>query len=93
MAAGWRCVWRPWVPVAVFITTTKMSPCHQHEEEIFYLNSKGQKETLPSIRDSPVRGVEGLVPMMMDEALNYLEKRQTQDSTFTYEVIVVDEWQ
>ncbi|XP_025065574.1 dolichyl-phosphate beta-glucosyltransferase isoform X3 [Alligator sinensis] len=31
------------------------------------------------------------VPLMMDEALDYLEKRQEQDPSFTYEVIVVDD--
>ncbi|XP_025945746.1 dolichyl-phosphate beta-glucosyltransferase isoform X10 [Apteryx rowi] len=32
-----------------------------------------------------------IVPLMMDEALDYLEKRQKQDPSFTYEVIVVDD--
>uniref|UniRef100_A0A8C8UIA5 Uncharacterized protein n=1 Tax=Peromyscus maniculatus bairdii TaxID=230844 RepID=A0A8C8UIA5_PERMB len=41
------------VPVAAFITATQMPPCHQHEEEKFFLNAKGQMETLPSIWDSP----------------------------------------
>uniref|UniRef100_A0A669QSJ0 Dolichyl-phosphate beta-glucosyltransferase n=1 Tax=Phasianus colchicus TaxID=9054 RepID=A0A669QSJ0_PHACC len=31
------------------------------------------------------------VPLMMDEALDYLEKRQKRDPSFTYEVIVVDD--
>ncbi|XP_030419617.1 dolichyl-phosphate beta-glucosyltransferase isoform X3 [Gopherus evgoodei] len=31
------------------------------------------------------------VPLMMDEALDYLEKRQKRDPAFTYEVIVVDD--
>ncbi|XP_066474116.1 dolichyl-phosphate beta-glucosyltransferase isoform X2 [Tiliqua scincoides] len=31
------------------------------------------------------------VPSMMNEALDYLEKRQKQDPAFTYEVIVVDD--
>ncbi|OBS71707.1 hypothetical protein A6R68_13715, partial [Neotoma lepida] len=88
------------VSVIAFITATKMPPCHQHEEEKFFLNAKGQKETLPSIWDLPTKQLSVVVPsyneekrlpVMMDEALNYLEKRQKQDPTFTYEVIVVDD--
>ncbi|ERE88908.1 dolichyl-phosphatebeta-glucosyltransferase-like protein [Cricetulus griseus] len=88
------------VSVIAFITATKMPPYHQHEEEKFFLNAKGQKEILPSIWDSPTKQLSVVVPsyneekrlpVMMDEALNYLEKRQKQDSKFTYEVIVVDD--
>ncbi|XP_031229697.1 dolichyl-phosphate beta-glucosyltransferase [Mastomys coucha] len=86
--------------IVAFITATKMPPCHRHEEEKFFLNAEGQKEALPSIWDSPTKQLSVVVPsyneekrlpVMMDEALNYLEKRQKQDSTFTYEVIVVDD--
>lgn len=89
-----------WVSVVAFVTATKMPPCYQHEEEKFFLNAKGQKEALPSIWDSPTKQLSVVVPsyneekrlpVMMDEALNYLEKRQKQDHTFTYEVIVVDD--
>lgn len=31
------------------------------------------------------------VPIMMDECLEYLEKRAKTDSSFTYEVIIVDD--
>ncbi|XP_028619326.1 dolichyl-phosphate beta-glucosyltransferase isoform X2 [Grammomys surdaster] len=89
-----------WVSVVAFITATKMPPCHRHEEEKFFLNAKGQKEALPSIWDSPTKQLSVVVPsyneekrlpVMMDEALNYLEKRQKHDCMFTYEVIVVDD--
>ncbi|XP_034357275.1 dolichyl-phosphate beta-glucosyltransferase isoform X1 [Arvicanthis niloticus] len=88
------------VSVVAFITATKMPPCHRHEEEKFFLNAKGQKEALPSIWDSPTKQLSVVVPsyneekrlpVMMDEALNYLEKRQKRDCTFTYELIVVDD--
>ncbi|CAH6779065.1 dolichyl-phosphate beta-glucosyltransferase isoform X1 [Phodopus roborovskii] len=88
------------VSVIAFITATKMPPHHRHEEEKFFLNAKGQKETLPSIWDSPTKQLSVVVPsyneekrlpVMMDEAMNYLEKRQKQDPKFTYEVIVVDD--
>ncbi|XP_012499501.1 PREDICTED: dolichyl-phosphate beta-glucosyltransferase [Propithecus coquereli] len=86
--------------VVAFVTATKMPSLHRHEEEKFFLNAKGQKETLPSIWDSPTKQLSVVVPsyneekrlpVMMDEALGYLEKRQKQDPTFTYEVIVVDD--
>ncbi|XP_008047093.1 dolichyl-phosphate beta-glucosyltransferase isoform X2 [Carlito syrichta] len=73
------------ISIVAFITATKMPPLHQHEEEKFFLNAKGQKETLPSIRDSPTKQLSVVVPsyneehrlpVMMDEALGYLEKRQ-----------------
>ncbi|XP_021014602.1 dolichyl-phosphate beta-glucosyltransferase isoform X1 [Mus caroli] len=88
------------VSIVAFITAAKMPPCYQHEEEKFFLNAKGQKEALPSIWDSPTKQLSVVVPsyneekrlpVMMDEALNYLEKRQKHDCTFTYEVIVVDD--
>nr|XP_055173334.1 dolichyl-phosphate beta-glucosyltransferase isoform X3 [Nyctereutes procyonoides] len=88
------------ISFVAFITATKMPHLHQHEEEKFFLNAKGQKETLPSVWDSPTKQLSVVVPsyneekrlpVMMDEALGYLEKRQKQDPTFTYEVIVVDD--
>ncbi|XP_032150373.1 dolichyl-phosphate beta-glucosyltransferase isoform X3 [Sapajus apella] len=88
------------ISIVAFITASKMPALHQHEEEKFFLNAKGQKETLPSIWDSPTKQLSVVVPsyneekrlpVMMDEALGYLEKRQKRDPAFTYEVIVVDD--
>lgn len=31
------------------------------------------------------------MPVMMDEAMDYLEKRQSSDPSFTYEVLIVDD--
>uniref|UniRef100_A0ABI7ZEU8 Glycosyltransferase 2-like domain-containing protein n=1 Tax=Felis catus TaxID=9685 RepID=A0ABI7ZEU8_FELCA len=88
------------ISFVAFITATKMPHLRQYEEEKFFLNARGQKETLPSIWDSPTKQLSVVVPsyneekrlpVMMDEALGYLEERQKQDPTFTYEVIVVDD--
>ncbi|KAF6375916.1 ALG5 dolichyl-phosphate beta-glucosyltransferase [Rhinolophus ferrumequinum] len=77
------------ISFVAFITATEMPPLHQHEEERFFLNAKGQKETLPSIRDSPTKQLSVVVPsyneekrlpVMMDEALGYLEERQKYGS-------------
>uniref|UniRef100_A0A673ST23 Dolichyl-phosphate beta-glucosyltransferase n=1 Tax=Suricata suricatta TaxID=37032 RepID=A0A673ST23_SURSU len=72
-----------------FVTATKMPHLHQYEEEKFFLNARGQKETLPSIWDSPTKQLSVVVPsyneekrlpVMMDEALGYLEERQKYGS-------------
>uniref|UniRef100_F6Q420 Dolichyl-phosphate beta-glucosyltransferase n=1 Tax=Callithrix jacchus TaxID=9483 RepID=F6Q420_CALJA len=77
------------ISIVAFITASKMPALHQHEEEKFFLNAKGQKETLPSIWDSPTKQLSVVVPsyneekrlpVMMDEALGYLEKRQKYGS-------------
>uniref|UniRef100_A0A2I2YDL4 Dolichyl-phosphate beta-glucosyltransferase n=1 Tax=Gorilla gorilla gorilla TaxID=9595 RepID=A0A2I2YDL4_GORGO len=77
------------ISIVAFTTATKMPALHRHEEEKFFLNAKGQKETLPSIWDSPTKQLSVVVPsyneekrlpVMMDEALSYLEKRQKYGS-------------
>ncbi|XP_004399962.1 PREDICTED: dolichyl-phosphate beta-glucosyltransferase isoform X2 [Odobenus rosmarus divergens] len=77
------------ISFVAFITATKMPHLHQHEEERFFLNARGQKETLPSIWDSPTKRLSVVVPsyneekrlpVMMDEALGYLEERQNYGS-------------
>ncbi|XP_025945739.1 dolichyl-phosphate beta-glucosyltransferase isoform X4 [Apteryx rowi] len=82
------------------ITAIKMPTLHRHEEEKFFITAEGRKESVPSIHDPPTRELsvvvpsyneEDRLPLMMDEALDYLEKRQKQDPSFTYEVIVVDD--
>lgn len=44
-----------------------MPPRHQHEEEKFFLNAKGQKEALPSIWDSPTKQLSVVVPSYNEE--------------------------
>uniref|UniRef100_A0AC11DUF2 ALG5 dolichyl-phosphate beta-glucosyltransferase n=1 Tax=Ovis aries TaxID=9940 RepID=A0AC11DUF2_SHEEP len=88
------------ISFVAFITATEMPHLQRHEEEKFFLNARGQREALPSIQDSPTKQLSVVVPsyneekrlpVMMDEALGYLEDRQKQDPTFTYEVIIVDD--
>ncbi|XP_035756162.1 dolichyl-phosphate beta-glucosyltransferase isoform X4 [Egretta garzetta] len=82
------------------VTARNMPTLHRHEEEKFFINDEGRKESLPSIHDPATRELsvvvpsyneEDRLPLMMDEALDYLEKRQKRDPSFTYEVIVVDD--
>ncbi|NXD70775.1 ALG5 glucosyltransferase, partial [Eolophus roseicapillus] len=86
--------------VIAHVTARKMPTFHRHEKEKFFINAEGRKESVPSIHDAPTRELsvvvpsyneEDRLPLMMDEALDYLEKRQKRDPSFTYEVIVVDD--
>lgn len=44
-----------------------MPHLHQSEEEKFFLNARGQKETLPSIWDSPTKQLSVVVPSYNEE--------------------------
>lgn len=44
-----------------------MPALHRHEEEKFFLNAKGQKETLPSIWDLPTKQLSVVVPSYNEE--------------------------
>ncbi|XP_063150640.1 dolichyl-phosphate beta-glucosyltransferase isoform X2 [Candoia aspera] len=80
------------------ITAGELPKIYESEDEKFFLNDK--KESVPSLRDPATRELSVVVPSyneeerlpsMMNEALDYLERRQKQDPSFTYEVIVVDD--
>lgn len=88
------------VVMVAHVSTTKMPNLHREKEEKYFQNFRGEKEPFPSIHDTPTKELSVVVPsyneeerlpLMMDEALEYLEKRQTQSPSFTYEVIVVDD--
>ncbi|XP_074073373.1 dolichyl-phosphate beta-glucosyltransferase [Macrotis lagotis] len=83
-----------------FISATKTAHIYWHKEENFFLNVSGKKGTVHTIHDSPTKQLsivvpsyneEKRLPLMMEEAMAYLEMRQKQDPAFTYEVIVVDD--
>ncbi|KAK2506685.1 hypothetical protein MC885_013167, partial [Smutsia gigantea] len=89
------------ISFVAFVTATKMPHLH-HEEEKFFLNARGQKEALPSIRDSPTKHLSVVVPSYNEEkrckpylifryGVIWEEKETKQDPAFTYEVIVVDD--
>ncbi|NXW36412.1 ALG5 glucosyltransferase, partial [Phaetusa simplex] len=68
-----------------YVTAVKMPTLHRHEEEKFFVDAEGRKEPVPSIHDPstkelsvvvPSYNEEDRLPLMMDEALDYLEKRQ-----------------
>ncbi|KAM9437078.1 dolichyl-phosphate beta-glucosyltransferase isoform 2-T2 [Salvelinus alpinus] len=72
----------------------------RHEKEKLFLTATGEKEPFPSLHDPsslelsvivPAYNEELRMPVMMEEAMGYLENRQKQQPLFTYEVIVVDD--
>uniref|UniRef100_A0A4X1T3N6 Dolichyl-phosphate beta-glucosyltransferase n=1 Tax=Sus scrofa TaxID=9823 RepID=A0A4X1T3N6_PIG len=76
------------ISFVAFITAAEV-PHHRHEEEKFFLSATGRKEALPSIRDPPTKQLsvvvpsyneENRLPVMLDEALGYLEERQKYGS-------------
>ncbi|KAM9320953.1 dolichyl-phosphate beta-glucosyltransferase [Gastrophryne carolinensis] len=86
--------------VVAYVTAKKMPNLHRHEDEKFFTGKQGEKEAFPSIHDPaekdlsvvvPAYNEEERLPVMMDEALEYLEKRQKQRPSFKYEIIVVDD--
>ncbi|KAK6317612.1 hypothetical protein J4Q44_G00130120 [Coregonus suidteri] len=80
--------------------TAGMVDLKRHEKEKFFLTAAGEKEPFPSLHDPsslemsvvvPAYNEELRMPVMMEEALEYLENRRKQQPLFTYEVIVVND--
>lgn len=80
--------------------TAGMVNLRRHEKEKYFLTAKGEKELFPSLHDAHSRDLSVVVPayneelrmpVMLEEAMEYLENRQKQNPSFTYEVIVVDD--
>nr|NP_001038819.1 dolichyl-phosphate beta-glucosyltransferase [Danio rerio]AAI22260.1 Asparagine-linked glycosylation 5 homolog (yeast, dolichyl-phosphate beta-glucosyltransferase) [Danio rerio]AAI64125.1 Alg5 protein [Danio rerio] len=80
--------------------TAKMVDQTRHEKEKQFLTADGKREDFPSLMEPPSIDLSVVVPsyneelrlpVMMDEAMDYLEKRQKENPPFTYEVIVVDD--
>ncbi|XP_068187525.1 dolichyl-phosphate beta-glucosyltransferase [Antennarius striatus] len=72
----------------------------RHEKEKCFITVSGEKEPFPSLHDPhsrqlsvviPAYNEELRMPVMLDEAMEYLENRQRRHPLFTYEVIVVDD--
>lgn len=88
------------VVLVVAHLTAGMVNLVRHEKEKYFLTATGEKELFPSLHDPhsrelsvviPAYNEELRMPVMLDEAMEYLEKRQKQNPSFTYEVIVVDD--
>lgn len=69
-------------------------------ENYFFDPQTNEKTKFPSIKSAPSIYLSVVVPSyneeirlptMLDEALDYCEKRQKENSSFTYEIIIVDD--
>lgn len=86
--------------IIVAMSTKPYPDLGRYDSEKYFLNEKQEKCLFPSINDPasvelsvivPAYNEEERLPMMMDEALEYLEERKKKLKSFTYEVIVVDD--
>ncbi|KAM4699706.1 dolichyl-phosphate beta-glucosyltransferase [Discoglossus pictus] len=86
--------------IVAHVTAPKKPNLHRFEEEKFYIGRNGEKERFPSIHDPPTKELSVVVPsyneqtrlpVMMDEALEFLENKKKKSKSFSYEVIVVDD--
>lgn len=86
--------------IIVAMSTKPYPDLGRYDSEKYFLNEKQEKCLFPSINDPasvelsvivPAYNEEERLPMMMDEALEYLEERKKKLKSFTYEVIVVND--
>uniref|UniRef100_A0A8C5R719 Dolichyl-phosphate beta-glucosyltransferase n=1 Tax=Leptobrachium leishanense TaxID=445787 RepID=A0A8C5R719_9ANUR len=82
------------------VTANRMPNLHRLEEEKHFIAENGVKKSFPSIHDTPTKDLSVVVPsyneetrlpVMLDEALEFLEKRQKARPSFGYELIIVDD--
>uniref|UniRef100_A0A0B6YA02 Dolichyl-phosphate beta-glucosyltransferase n=1 Tax=Arion vulgaris TaxID=1028688 RepID=A0A0B6YA02_9EUPU len=84
-----------------FMTTSPYPNLGRHDSEKFFFDPKSKtKRLFPEYTDQPSLDLtvvvpayneEKRLPIMMEETMDYLEKRHLQDSSFTFEVIIVDD--
>lgn len=53
--------------VIAHVTAIKMPALHRYEEEKFFINSEGRKESVPSIHDPPTKELSVVVPSYNEE--------------------------
>lgn len=81
-------------------TTTPFPVIRRHKDEEYFKDSTGQKHNFPALDDEPSKLLSVIIPayeeekrlpVMLDECMEFLEKRSKNDPKFTYEVIVVSD--
>ncbi|KAG7322441.1 hypothetical protein KOW79_013787 [Hemibagrus wyckioides] len=86
--------------VVIAHVTAGMMDLRCDEKEKYFLTAAGLKEPFPSLSDLsslelsvvvPSYNEESRLPVMMEEAMDYLEKRRKKNPSFSYEVIIVDD--
>ncbi|XP_061557973.1 dolichyl-phosphate beta-glucosyltransferase [Phycodurus eques] len=85
--------------MAAYVTASEANLTRDDKEKRF-LTTTGTTELFPSLHDPPSVELSVVVPayneelrlpVMLDEAMEYLQNRQKRHASFTYEVIVVDD--
>ncbi|XP_077361861.1 dolichyl-phosphate beta-glucosyltransferase isoform X1 [Festucalex cinctus] len=92
------------VAVIVFVmiahVTASEANLARMDKEKLFVTATGAEEPFPSLHDPPSIDLSVVVPayneelrmpVMLNEAMEYLENRQKLQASFTYEVIVVDD--
>lgn len=88
------------VVVIAHVSASGMVDLNRNEKEKYFLTAQGKKESFPSLFDPyslelsvvvPSYNEEQRLPVMMEETMEYLEKRQKQNPSFSYEVVIVDD--
>uniref|UniRef100_A0A336MEJ0 Dolichyl-phosphate beta-glucosyltransferase n=1 Tax=Culicoides sonorensis TaxID=179676 RepID=A0A336MEJ0_CULSO len=75
--------------VVLRLISTPYPIIKRHDKEKYFTDPvTGQTEPFPSLEDEP--SVE-LIPLMLDEALEFLEDKFKQTSSFKYEIIIVSD--
>ncbi|XP_013421087.1 dolichyl-phosphate beta-glucosyltransferase [Lingula anatina] len=88
--------------VVIYVTSIPMAKVQHYESEKYFLDPKkdDSKVLFPSIHDPasvdlsvivPAYNEEERLPVMLDETLEFLGKRQQTKPSFKYEIIVVDD--
>ncbi|XP_064636766.1 dolichyl-phosphate beta-glucosyltransferase-like [Lineus longissimus] len=87
--------------IIIYVTSEAYPDLSRHESEKYFQDPKAKKQSkFASLFDDasvqlsvivPSYNEEMRLPVMMDETLAYLEGRQKSESSFTYEIIVVDD--
>ncbi|XP_033646334.1 dolichyl-phosphate beta-glucosyltransferase-like [Asterias rubens] len=85
----------------IFVTTIREPDMQRYESEKYFTDpSTKEKLPFPSLADEasldlsvivPSYNEELRLPVMLDEAIEFLESRQKQNKSLTYEIIVVDD--
>lgn len=85
----------------IYLTSETYAKVIRFKEEQFYLDPKtAEKQRFPSIEDEstillsvivPAYNEEKRLPVMLEECLDYLEKKLNSDPSCTFEVLIVDD--
>ncbi|KAI9555673.1 hypothetical protein GHT06_018188 [Daphnia sinensis] len=85
----------------IYVTSETYAKVIRFKDEQFYLDPKtAEKERFPSIEDDstiwlsvivPAYNEEKRLPVMLEECLDYLEKKLKSNPSCTYEVLIVDD--